>query len=252
MGADETGSLQFSKLRPALKLLQDNAKQAENDALGLREQADRRVAKSKAVGEAVIATESFEMEDARVENISKNPTVGVQLGVLLMKKNLKIGEVLKAWDGDGDGTVTRKEFRVKVIDMGVQAHPLDIDRFFDSYDNDGGGSLDLEEVKKTFTKLHGVAIDAERELKDLKKEVDRLRKEAGKHHAQVAAMRARDAREKKEAEDAARIRAEQQVAAELEAKRIAAEAAEAAARAKQAKMEALAAKGKERLGGIAR
>lgn len=54
---------------------------------------------------------------------------------------------------DGDGTVTRKEFVANVKQMGVDSNVNDIARLFDSLDNDGGGSLDLEEVKKTFTRL---------------------------------------------------------------------------------------------------
>ena len=40
-----------------------------------------------------------------------------------------------------------------VKQMGVDSNVNDIARLFDSLDNDGGGSLDLEEVKKTFTRL---------------------------------------------------------------------------------------------------
>ena len=56
---------------------------------------------------------------------------------MLAKKNLKLGELMLRWDKDSDGTVTRLEFRKNCLEMGVDAHPRDIDMLFDSLDSDG-------------------------------------------------------------------------------------------------------------------
>ena len=107
---------------------------------------------------------------------------------ILILRNLKIGEIIKRWDKDGDGSVTRSEFHKNVKELGVTANRTDVDVFFDTLDDDDGGSLNLEEVKKAFQKLIDIAYAAQNELRDKKKDVGRLKKKASVFQAQVAMM----------------------------------------------------------------
>ena len=53
------------------------------------------------------------------------------------------------------------------MDRGVDAEASDIDQLFSSLDADGGGSLDLNEIKGTFKKLVDAHTNAQNELKDV-------------------------------------------------------------------------------------
>lgn len=163
----------------------------------------------------------------------------------MMKLNLKLGEVVSKWDSNADGFIDRKEFRAIVLGM-IEAHPLDIDKLFDELDADSGGSLDLDEIKKSFSQLMNAAAQRETELKDLKKAKDKLRKAAVVEHKTIAMMHLKDEIERKEAEAAAKRAAEEKAAADAEAKRLAKEAKEAAARAKAEEKAAMIERAKQR------
>ena len=52
---------------------------------------------------------------------------------------------------DGDGTVSKKEFRKAMPMLGLQVSKRDIDALFDSWDPDGSGQLELGELNKVPT-----------------------------------------------------------------------------------------------------
>ena len=113
----------------------------------------------------------------------------------------------------------------------------DIDALFDKYDDDGGGSLDLEELKPTLKRLIETATAAANLTKELTKSLVALRKEARAQQKSLAAMRAKDAAEAKaKAEAEAEAKAEAEAAA-AEAKRVKAEARRAAEARKAAEKE---------------
>ena len=50
---------------------------------------------------------------------------------MIMKRNLKIGDVVTKWDKDGDGTVSKAEFRANVAELGVAADKKEVDALFE-------------------------------------------------------------------------------------------------------------------------
>ena len=71
-----------------------------------------------------------------------------QLGAALKKKGQKINELLRDWDSEGKGEIKKIAFRQKVRgSLGIKANNAEIDNFFNSMDEDKGGSLDLSELK---------------------------------------------------------------------------------------------------------
>ena len=132
----------------------------------------------------------------------------------------------------------RAQFRQHVTAAGVAgASREDIDALFDKYDDDGGGSLDLEELKPTLKRLIETATAAANLTKELTKSLVALRKEARAQQKSLAAMRAKDAAEAKaKAEAEAEAKAEAEAAA-AEAKRVKAEARRAAEARKAAEKE---------------
>jgi Ca2+-binding EF-hand superfamily protein len=143
MDVDGGGSLDLSELQPMLKKLQQGAANADQEAADQRREAVALRAKAASVREVAAATSAHEQADARLRQLQQVENVGAKLGAMIVKRNMKLGEVVQKWDKDGDGTVDKREFRENVLAMGVVAKAEAIDALFDTYDSDGGGSLDM-------------------------------------------------------------------------------------------------------------
>jgi len=79
-------------------------------------------------------------------------SVAEQLKEALIKSAGKVLDLFREWDVDGDGQVTKKEFRKAMPMLGLDVPRKDIDELFDSWDPDKSGSISYEELKKLFTK----------------------------------------------------------------------------------------------------
>ena len=91
------------------------------------------------------------------------------LGAALKKKGMKIPELLRDWDSEGKGEIKKIAFRQKVRgSLGIKANNSEIDNFFNSMDEDKGGSLDLAELKPALRFLLDSAYDAEAEAEALR------------------------------------------------------------------------------------
>lgn len=208
--------------------------------------AERLRERAKKTLEVAEVTTNAENEEAKLEEQRTVDTVDAQLGRLLVKRNLKIADILIKWDANGNGTVSKSEFRFHVRELGVTAENPAIDECFNSYDADSGGSLDISEIKPALKKLAQAAKDADQALEKATKSTavkKKFAKRAQVEHAQtqtteqknaleVAAKRDEEERIKREADEAAKAIADAKKAAK---------AAERAARA-SAEAEALAAK----------
>lgn len=160
-----------------------------------------------------------------------------QLGAQIVSKNMKLAELVAKWDTDNDKSVSKKEFREHVAELGVVGTREEVDALFDTYDDDGGGSLDLEELKPTLNKLIETAKATAATIKEVNKSLAAVRKEARTRQKGVVAMHVKEAAEAKakaEAEMRAKVEAE---AAAAEAKRMMAEARAAAEARKKAEKE---------------
>ena len=52
-------------------------------------------------------------------------------------------DLFREWDDDGDGEITRKEFRAAMLRMQLEVPQPDVDSLFDSWDPSGGGTIDF-------------------------------------------------------------------------------------------------------------
>ena len=99
---------------------------------------------SAALFEAVKAR-MREADDADRQAEEVFSTFERKLGAALKKKGQKIAELLRDWDKDGTGEVKKMQFRQKVRgSLGIKANNHEIDKFFNSMDEDGGGPWILE------------------------------------------------------------------------------------------------------------
>ena len=75
-------------------------------------------------------------------------TVAEQLGAALKANAGRVIDLFRGRDTDGDGEVSRKEFHKAMPLLGFEASKKDIDELFDTWDSDGGGSLDFKELRR--------------------------------------------------------------------------------------------------------
>ena len=75
--------------------------------------------------------------------------------------NSRFTDLLKLWDADRDGTVSRREFADGVLAMGIPGSRADFNALFDLWDVDGGGTIDAKELKK--------ALDTNETVEDAKR-----------------------------------------------------------------------------------
>ena len=73
-------------------------------------------------------------------------------------------------DVDGDGEVTKKEFRKAMAVLGFEVSRAVMDEVFDSFDADGGGSISFKELQRCLHLSAGAAGKAAKaaEAKKLK------------------------------------------------------------------------------------
>jgi len=88
---------------------------------------------------------------------------------LLRQKQMTVDELLASWDRNGDGSISRQEFRINVRALGFRVSTREVDGLFECIDEDGGGELDLRELKVALRRLQADAAavsaktDAQRE-----------------------------------------------------------------------------------------
>ena len=92
--------------------------------------------------------------DAMEKNAhAKFDTVEAQLGRLLNERKIKLEDLMKEWDRNRDGDISKQEFRLHVKKLGLDADTGQIDALYDSLDLDGSGSLDTDEMKEALRKM---------------------------------------------------------------------------------------------------
>ena len=74
--------------------------------------------------------------------------VAIQIRDALTKNAVRVIDLFRDWDDDNSGTVTKKEFRKAMGQLGLEAHRKEIDALFESWDPDGSGSIEYAELHK--------------------------------------------------------------------------------------------------------
>lgn len=87
--------------------------------------------------------------------------IAARLGQVLAEKSLNVKDVLREWDPNGDGSISRMEFRVDVRKMlGNDVDVKEADALFAELDSDSSGAIDLGELKVALTQLKEAAQEA--------------------------------------------------------------------------------------------
>ena len=73
---------------------------------------------------------------------------------MVLSKNIKVADWVRQWVQDIGGEVNRAGFRKRMLQMGfAEEDGPALDDLFDRLDEDGGGTLDVEELKAALGKL---------------------------------------------------------------------------------------------------
>lgn len=223
---DNGGSLDVREVKSALRTLHDAAQTAAVVAEAVREKGSELRAKAESVRRAAEATVQAEMAMVERQKYEKK-SVGAQLGAMLKKKGLKVNAIVTLWGGP-DGQIDKGEFAAEVSELGLNASRAEMDELFESLDDDGGGTLDMAEMKKAMRTL----IDECDAVRDNIKRLTQKATEATRaaHAAQLEWRQQQQIDRKQQHEQIAR---EEEAAEALEAKVAEEKAAKAAAVAKK-------------------
>ena len=74
--------------------------------------------------------------------------ISQQLAEALRANSTRVLDLFRDWDADGDGEVSRAEFRRAMPQLGLDVPVSEVDKLFNEWDKDGGGALSLKELTK--------------------------------------------------------------------------------------------------------
>ena len=92
----------------------------------------------------------------------KQESLSRKLGEAIMSRGITTAQLLKEWDKDGDGELTKIEFKQAVrLSLALKASNEQIDAIFDMLDTDADGSIQIDfEVRPAIKKIHDDARKA--------------------------------------------------------------------------------------------
>ena len=102
-------------------------------------------------------------------NLDEDGDVKEQLKQHLFKEAVRIIDLFREWDEDGDGTVSKKEFRKAMPMLGLDVPKVEIDALFDEWDPDGSGNLSLKELNSVLKSGSGLVDHSEDARRDEEK-----------------------------------------------------------------------------------
>ena len=71
-----------------------------------------------------------------------------QLRDILSKNGVRVVDLFREWDEDGDGTISKKEFRKAIPLIVLDVPKAAVDQLFDEWDPDQSGMISLAELIK--------------------------------------------------------------------------------------------------------
>ena len=124
----------------------------------------------------------------------------------MVRKGLKVVDILIKWDENGDGELDAEEFRHHARELGVIASDAAFDDVFDSFDRKKVGALDTQQLKGMLRSLQEMAKSSASDIEKQQKALEVLMKKVKKEQMTLAVQNATEMRQAAEmaAEMAAR------------------------------------------------
>ena len=92
---------------------------------------------------------------------SSDKSVAEQLRDALSAASVRVIDLFRSWDDDGNGKVSKREFRKAMAELQFNAPAAEIDALFDEWDPDKSGSLGIDELNKVLRRGGEVQLSAE-------------------------------------------------------------------------------------------
>ena len=177
----------------------DRSQLSSSQSLAAAAETEASTASSIETRAANLAEEQFErrLGFALLRKGGSGPAVSSKVEV---EKTLN--QCMRAWDKNGDGELSRQEFRQAVRgsdskSLGVKASNAEIDMLFDEFDADGGGSLTLSELRPCLRALQNAALATNAEKAALMEMSAACRTRVEELNAAAAEMRTVEAEEER-------------------------------------------------------
>jgi len=81
-------------------------------------------------------------------NLDASTSILDQLRQLIAASQSKVLDLFRLWDENGDGTISRAEFRGALTELGLKGERPQIDALFGHMDTDGSGAIEFKELRR--------------------------------------------------------------------------------------------------------
>ena len=140
---DGGGSLDVPELVAAMQELRKEAMSSDSKDALVRERLEFLRSRIKFTHEVAEATREAEEADKRLVDLRDNKSAAARLGAELLKKNVKIADMVTSWDKNREGEIDKPCFAKNVRKMGSEdlksLTDTELNSLFESLDDDGGG-----------------------------------------------------------------------------------------------------------------
>ena len=220
--ADGGGTLDPDELTAAMRQLQNEANAAAAHDDRVRAQIDFLLSRVAMTEKVANSTASAEEHDRRYNDTKNGKTIEVSFLDALSKRSTKGADILASWEHT-NGQISKQQFRNNLHTLAVEEEDEAIDKLFDSIDKDGGGTLDLAEIRKAIDTFKQAIMEKKSHLAHMRKQSLDVWKHAKGAQMELDKQLQQDLADQREREETAA-----QLEAEKEAKRLDAEEKHAA------------------------
>ena len=97
----------------------------------------------------IVAISSRTLRHGRVDThgmLIATDGVAVKLRDALTKNAVRVIDLFREWDTDGNGSISKREFRKAIPRLGLKASKAEVGHLFDEWDADKSGMISLAEL----------------------------------------------------------------------------------------------------------
>ena len=154
---DKSGRLDYKELNKQLRVGAGSLKDPlmQPGAVGLGRTGVKHKLRRKDSSEKLKGTK---LRNVHID-LASDKSVQEQLRDILTANAVRVVDLFREWDEDGDGIVTKKEFAVAIKKMGIEADREEVNLLFDVFDSSGDGKLEFSELNRALRRGSSVQLD---------------------------------------------------------------------------------------------
>jgi Ca2+-binding EF-hand superfamily protein len=153
LDADRSGMLEYKELNEMLrKGAGSEATKANLKRAGTQRDTGRGAkVTAKNVNQNYVTSRTAALPPM-VKLVKGEKSIAEQLRDILAEHSVKLIDLFREWDDDGNGALDKKELRHAIAALGYKAPKKEIDAFFESIDDDENGWIEFAEFKAALTR----------------------------------------------------------------------------------------------------